>query len=119
MWMAWLCSKPSSDDANRKVLAKGQGETAELAAEAALKSLSPDDVEVYQNEREARRKLIVDLMSLGTIPRFNVLKAGGWISDSDVKTGEKVPWDEAFDRAERSGELARLRALIDEEIFRR
>ena len=38
MWMAWLCSKPREDDPNRKVLAQGQGETPEQAADAALES---------------------------------------------------------------------------------
>lgn len=37
-WMAWICSKPSTDDPQRKVLAQGQGETPEQAADWALES---------------------------------------------------------------------------------
>lgn len=43
MWMAWLCSKPREDDPNRKVLAQGQGETPEQAADAALESFGSND----------------------------------------------------------------------------
>lgn len=35
-WMAWICSKPAADDPNRKVLAQGQGDTAEEACDDAL-----------------------------------------------------------------------------------
>lgn len=35
-WMAWLCSNNRDDDPNRKVLAKGQGDSPEAACEAAL-----------------------------------------------------------------------------------
>jgi hypothetical protein len=41
MWMAWLCSNSRDDDPNRKVLANGQGETPEEAADLALKSFKP------------------------------------------------------------------------------
>lgn len=41
-WMAWLCSKPREDDPNRQVLAKGQGDNPEQAAESALESFDPN-----------------------------------------------------------------------------
>lgn len=40
-WMAWICSKPSADDPNRKVIAQGQGSTPDDAAEAALAHMTP------------------------------------------------------------------------------
>lgn len=40
-WMAWLCSNSREDDPNRKVLAKGQGDSAEAACEAALAASAP------------------------------------------------------------------------------
>lgn len=39
-WMAWICSKPSEDDPNRKVIAKGQGDTPDEACESALASMN-------------------------------------------------------------------------------
>lgn len=39
-WMAWICSKPSEQDPNRKVLAKGQGSTPDEACSGALKYLA-------------------------------------------------------------------------------
>lgn len=41
-WMAWICSKPSADDPNRKVIAQGQGSTPDDAAEAALAHMTPN-----------------------------------------------------------------------------
>lgn len=38
-WMAWICSNNRDDDPNRKVLAKGQGDSPEAACEAALAAL--------------------------------------------------------------------------------
>lgn len=38
MWMAFICTNARELDPNRKVLAKGQGETPEAAADAALES---------------------------------------------------------------------------------
>lgn len=38
-WMAWLCSKPSEDDPDRKVIAKGQGDTPDEAARSAIASM--------------------------------------------------------------------------------
>jgi hypothetical protein len=35
-WMAWLCSNSRDDDPNRKVIAKGQGDTPEAACAAAI-----------------------------------------------------------------------------------
>ncbi|CDY79430.1 hypothetical protein BGLT_02211 [Caballeronia glathei] len=34
-WMAWICSNHRDDDRNRKVLARGQGDTPEAACTAA------------------------------------------------------------------------------------
>lgn len=39
-WMAWICDKPQADDADRRVLASGQGDTAEEACDAALEQLT-------------------------------------------------------------------------------
>lgn len=41
-WMAWLCSKPSEDDPDRIVLAKGQGSSPDSAATDALNSIKID-----------------------------------------------------------------------------
>jgi len=38
MWMAWLCSNSREEDPRRKILAKGQGETAEEACGLALEN---------------------------------------------------------------------------------
>lgn len=35
-WMVWLCTDRYEDDPQRKILARGQGETPEIAAGAAL-----------------------------------------------------------------------------------
>jgi hypothetical protein len=40
---AWLCSKHREDDPNRKMLAQGQGETPEQAADAALESFGSNE----------------------------------------------------------------------------
>ena len=37
-WMVWICTKPSTDDPNRKVLLRGQGSTPEEACADALAS---------------------------------------------------------------------------------
>ena len=37
-WMAWICTNQRENDPNRKVLARGQGETPEEAADRALES---------------------------------------------------------------------------------
>ena len=37
-WMAWLCSKPQTEDPQRKVLGVGQGQTPDEAALAAVDS---------------------------------------------------------------------------------
>jgi hypothetical protein len=37
-WRAWICSNAKESDPARKVLARGQGETPEEAAEAAIES---------------------------------------------------------------------------------
>ena len=38
MWMVWICTKCIDVDPNRKVIAQGQGETPEAAAQDALES---------------------------------------------------------------------------------
>lgn len=42
-WMAWLCSNSRDDDPNRKVIAKGQGDTPEEACAAAIESQRSGD----------------------------------------------------------------------------
>jgi len=39
-WMAWICTNAVEADPNRKVMAKGQGSTPELAAKMALESFN-------------------------------------------------------------------------------
>jgi len=40
-WMAWICSKPQTEDPERIVLASGQGSTPEEACHIALNALTP------------------------------------------------------------------------------
>lgn len=61
-----------------------------------------------------RRRLIVDFVALGTISRWSVCETGGWLTDVDLSFSGQERWAVAFERAEKRGELAKLRELVDE-----
>lgn len=44
LWMAWICTDRHESNPNRTVLARGQGESPEEAADAALESFSEGGV---------------------------------------------------------------------------
>lgn len=57
----------------------------------------------------------MDFMALGTISRWSVCETGGWLTDADHTFLGQERWAVAFERAEKRGQLAKLRELVDAE----
>lgn len=55
MWMAWICSNAREADPERKIIAKGQGETPEEAAAYALKYAAVGGEEASVGHRQHDR----------------------------------------------------------------
>lgn len=64
--------------------------------------------------KQVRRKLITDFFGLGKLSRWEVCESGGWLTEGDIgKADGQALWAMAFDRAEKRGELNKLRELVD------
>lgn len=80
-WMAWLCSAPKEADPNRKVIAKGQGMTAEAACADALAGYSerkiegkPALVEEAKSAIAPGRAVVVDSCILGLMREMGAVE---------------------------------------------